>query len=191
MNGKSELECKFCAGVIRNLTGAKIQGSGPWKGYDFQLWGHMYDREPPEPPTVRGRRLAEFKRLGESEAGTWGLLNACRITHESGLESIVHWWPSHGIKAEVWNIGEQASGDLLRKIINLFASETRGAEERFGEAEIARAVRNLGPKATQRAVARRIGVTPRALQMWAAKNNLGGWPSIRSQYEKGELAAAK
>ncbi len=188
----SELECKFCAGVAPNVTGSKVRGSGPWKGYTFESLGHHYldngvPRTPPTPPEVRGRKLAAFKRIGGDKLPV--LLNGCRITHESGLDSITHWWPSHGIKTEVWNLGGPASGDLLKKIINLFMSETRGAPEKLSEAVVAKAVQRLGDRATQRAVARKLGVTPRALQLWAAKNNLGGWASMKKSYAADEQAA--
>jgi hypothetical protein len=184
----SKLECKFCAGIAPDVTGEKVSGSGTWKGYTFQALGHRYDagETPPEPPEIRGRKLAEFKLL----RGTWPLLvSGCHIKHESGVESVTHWWPSHGIKTEVWNLGAPASGDLLKKLINLFTPETRGAQGKLSEAEVAKTVRKLGGGATQRAVARKLGVTPRALQLWTTRHRLGGWELMRKTYTAGDSVA--
>jgi len=176
----SKLECKFCAGIAPDVTGEKVSGSGTWKGYTFQALGHRYaaGETPPEPPEIRGRKLAEFKLL----RGTWPLLvSGCHIKHESGVESVTHWWPSHGIKTEVWNLGAPASGDLLKKLINLFTPETRGAPK-LTESDVVKAIQKLGDEATQVSVASELGVTARTVQRWAARNSLLAWEEVKERY---------
>jgi hypothetical protein len=192
--------CLFCAGEEPTRR-AERTGSGSWKGFTFEQLGHDYAAPPPFPPRVSGGKIVPFVRLDHYNnlqslsrqtstpaATSWTLANGYRIAHTSGLLLFVHWWPSHGFKTEITNL-EPEGFALVNKILKLFKLETRGAPEKLNEAEVAKAVRTLGGGATQRDVAHKLGVTPRALQLWAAKNNLGGWESMKRNYETDGLAA--
>jgi hypothetical protein len=197
---EGEMPCLFCAGEEPNRR-AERAGRGPWRGFTFEQLGHDYDTPPPVPPPVSGgtvvplvrrdhyNNLQSLSRQTSTLAATsWTLANGYRIAHKSGLLLFVHWWPSHGFKTEITNL-EPEGFALVNKILKLFKPETRGAPEKLNEAEVAKVVRKLGDSATQRAVARKLGVTPRALQLWAAKNSLGSWRSMKRNYEADGLAA--
>jgi hypothetical protein len=165
-----------------------MPGRAKWKDYEIELLGHVYHTEPPIPPIVNRKWLVWFQHIQRHTEDNrplpeWTEFNGYRVTHKNGWGMVIHWWPSHGFIFTVKSFNPERDFDSLARFLKLFKPETRGAPEKLNEAEVAKAIRKLGSRATQRAAARKLGVTPRALQLWAAKNSLGGWTSMKRYYE--------
>ena len=180
--------CLFCAGEEPTHRGPRA-GLGSWKGFTFEQLGHDYAAPPPFPPRVSGGKIVPFVRLDHYNnlqslsrqtrtpaATSWTLANGYRIAHTSGLLLFVHWWPSHGFKAEITNL-EPEGFALVNKILNLFKPETRG-NPKFTEADIKKVVTRLGPKATQKNVAKALNVSESTLEKWRQRRGVSTWREV-------------
>jgi len=180
--------CLFCAGEEPTHRGPRA-GLGSWKGFTFEQLGHDYAAPPPFPPRVSGGKIVPFVRLDHYNnlqslsrqtrtpaATSWTLANGYRIAHTSGLLLFVHWWPSHGFKTEITNL-EPEGFALVNKILNLFKPETRG-NPKFTEADIKKVVTRLGPKATQKTVAKALNVSESTLEKWRQRRGVSTWREV-------------
>jgi hypothetical protein len=180
--------CLFCAGEEPTHRGPRA-GLGSWKGFTFEQLGHDYAAPPPFPPRVSGGKIVPFVRLDHYNnlqslsrqtrtpaATSWTLANGYRIAHTSGLLLFVHWWPSHGFKTEITNL-EPEGFALVNKILNLFKPETRG-NPKFTEADIKKVVTRLGPKATQKNVAKALNVSESTLEKWRQRRGVSTWREV-------------
>ena len=94
----------------------------------------------------------------------------------------MHWWPSHDLIFTVTGFDPARDFQSLEQFLKLFKPETRGAPK-ISEVKLIEAIQRLEPHATQSAVAKDVGVTPRTLQRWASKIGLKDWDSVRRRYE--------
>jgi hypothetical protein len=110
----------------------------------------------------------------------------CRITHKkSGVIFDGHVWPTHGLIVTGSNfIGGTLSSTEVKisnEALEFFRMETRGGGQKIEEIAVIVAVRQLGTKATQANVARKLKVSLVTLQRWVARKGKG-WEELKSEY---------
>jgi hypothetical protein len=111
------------------------------------------------------------------------------IEHKGGgVEVRAHWWPSHE-----WIINQRvtltASDPAERNTqleraytaLDFFLLESRGASK-ITEAALAEALAELGPDATQVAVANKMGVSESALEKWRQRQGIKTWQEVVNKF---------
>jgi hypothetical protein len=207
-----KLECLFCAGVepIPAAGGAyspadftelspigskkawrKMQGGWRWKDYTIELFGHVYNVEPPEPPILNRKWVAWFQRIQHHAEDNqplpeWTLFYGYRIKHKGGWEMLLHWWPTHELIFTVTNFKPENDFDSLTKFLKLLKPETRG-NPKFNEIDLVRSMQKVGKDATLTAVAKELNVTRQALQFWARRGGMESWDKVKERYSNAEL----
>jgi hypothetical protein len=189
-----ETPCRFCAGEEPSRRATRA-GVGAWKDFTFEQLGHDYDTPPPLPPRVTGGKIVPLVRVDSHPlsfsrptnplaATSWTLANGYRIVHKSGLLLFVHWWPSHGFKAEITNL-QPAGFALVNKILKLFKPELRGGPK-IAELDLVKAIQKAGEGATLTSVAKELGVTRQALQFWTRRGGMKSWEIVKEHYGNSE-----
>jgi hypothetical protein len=110
----------------------------------------------------------------------------CRITHKrSGAIVDGHAWPTHGliITAQNFNGGTLSSDEvkITSEALEFFRIETRGGGQKIEEVAVIEAVRQLGTKATQMGVSRKLNVSLITLQRWVSRKGKG-WEELKNEY---------
>lgn len=121
------------------------------------------------------------------------LFSGVVIEHaQGGAEVRAHWWPSHGWRVELrtdltTDTAEARNAQLQTALdaLEFFRLEARGSQKIKAE-EFFRAVKALGPKATQTLVAERLGVSDRAVRDWVKREGWT-WGKLKRDYLRGEV----
>jgi hypothetical protein len=160
-----------------------------WRGFKIEILGMQYGLNLPLPP---GPLFHADDHLVNNYKTGRTLFNACRITKKaSNVEIRIHWWPDredlkaalrptgndelvhgldkHGtiITIRGFQLGRASIEDfeILEQALTLFRFlEARGRPPKITDDAIRAAIRKLGNKATQSAVAGELGVSDRALR---------------------------
>jgi len=130
--------------------------------------------------------FVESTYQGPNQAALTRQFFACRITHKHKLaELIVHWWPTHGRLFEMRGplVTQEPNSDIeaFKTAFDFFQRETRG-NPKISEQAIKKTIQKLGQRATQRAVAREIGVTEQGLDKWRSRRGMSSWEEVVNRY---------
>ncbi len=111
---------------------------------------------------------------------------ACRITRKQTTAVLIaHWWPTHGRRLEIYSeldvMTPGSSIDAATAGLEFFKREARGAPK-ISEQAIKATIQKLGQRATQKAVAREIGVTEQGLDKWRSRRGMSSWQEVVSRY---------
>jgi hypothetical protein len=180
---------KESRGTYQLITFRDSDFTRRWKGFKIEILGMAYGLNLPLPP---GPLFHVDDHLVNNYKTGRTLFNACRITKDdSDVDVRIHWWPDreevkatllpfgndglvHGLKQhgriitiKGFPLGRSSIEDfeVLEKALSLFRFlEARGRPPKITHESIRAAVRKLGSKATQSAVARELDVSDRALR---------------------------
>ena len=180
---------KESRGAYQLITLNDSDFTRPWKGFRIEVLGMAYGLNLPLPP---GPLFHADDHLENNYKTGRTLFNACRITkNDSDIDVRIHWWPNrdalqaalqpfgndglvHGLErhgriitVKGFQLGRAAGKDfeVLEKALTLFRFiESRGRRPKITDEAIRAAIRKLGNKATQSAVALELDVSDRALR---------------------------
>lgn len=155
----------------------------PYRGFDVEVIGLEFPFRAiiSAGPGFTQTIPKDFEERGEKMLS----FGACRITHaETGVIADAHHWPTHGLLITFRHLPRNPTGDAIeaaRRLLSFFTLDYRGAPKITPDL-IMDAFEKLGGDASQTAIARELGVTQRALQMWAKREGKKSWEEMREDY---------
>jgi hypothetical protein len=195
---------KESRGTYQLITLCDSDFTRRWKGFKIEILGMAYGLNLPLPP---GPLFHVDDHIVSNYKTGCTLFNACRITKDaSDMDIRIHWWPDreelkaallpsgndglvrglkrHGrvITIKGFPLGRASVEDfeILEQALTLFRFlEARGRPPKITDESIRAAVRKLGNKATQSAVARELDVSDRAIRK---HQGVLEWREYRSQF---------
>lgn len=149
-----------------------------WRGFTVEVFGinSVGERLREDPPGPFFFITSPSAFHGDETEHNYLQFFACRITHKRTLaELIVHWWPTHGHLFEMRGplMTQENNNDIevFKTAFDFFQREARG-NPKISEQAIKKTIQKLGQRATQRAVAREIGVTEQGLDKWRSRRGM-------------------
>jgi hypothetical protein len=116
-------------------------------------------------------------------------IDVVRITRKKSPVIVdAHKWFSHGAMVTIHGMPQRMMPDdarAMRGALELLIPETRG-EAKISEVDLLLAIQRQGEKATQKNVARALGVSDRALRGWLAKRSKD-WEGIKAESAHTEI----
>jgi hypothetical protein len=100
-----------------------------------------------------------------------------------------HTWFSHGTILTIHHVPKRpTSGDIkvMQEALEFFRPETRGAPSKINDADLFKAIKAFGPKATQAQVAERLGVGESTIRAWLKREQYS-WEGIKNDYLSGRI----
>jgi hypothetical protein len=139
--------------------------------------------------THAGPPMFDYAIFGATDSVDEGLnLFSAWVVEGPGVEVRAHWWPGHEtiINQRATLTARDAADrnaqlNAACAVLDFFALETRGTQK-ITEADVRAAVRREGRRATQRAVARRLGISEQGLAKWRKRRNLESWEDAVEKY---------
>lgn len=162
----------------------KIKGrqnfTPPYQGFDVEVVGLQFPFRPiiSAGPGFHQSIPKDFEARGQLMRS----YGACRVTHRTtGVIADAHFWESHGLLVTLKQMPRNPTGEAMnaaRRLLELFTLDYRGAPKITRDG-IMDALEELDPKArTLSAVARKLGVTRQALQMWGRREGMKEWAAM-------------
>lgn len=162
----------------------------PYQGFDVEVIGLEFPFRPMQSAGPGFHQVVTYKpgtrrtdKVREVEKAV--SFNACRITHrKTGVIADAHAWESHGLLIIVKHLPKNPTGGAIKAagaLLAFFTLDYRGAPK-ITRDFIMDAFEKLGSDATQAAVARELGVTERALQMWGKREGKERWSDMRESF---------
>jgi hypothetical protein len=180
----------YKGGEVRFSIKGRKNFTEPYQGFDVEVIGLDFPFRPMQSAGPGFHQRITYKsgtrRIDKvREVEKVRSYNACRITHrETGVVADAHAWESHGLLVTVKQLPKNPTGPAIKAASTLlvfFSVEYRGAPK-ITRDFIMDTFEKLGRDATQAAVARELGTTERALQLWAEREGIKGWEGMRESF---------